>query len=557
MIADVDGDTVAIKTSKGTVAQLTAALTLSGMGLSGVIRELDFSKVPLVGGVNPFAGTDLTISVVKQGALGDGRVNVGYIDASSSDGGGNDGSGIALGKVKIGGDLGQIDAGIGGANVAIKGLTAQSVGAWGNATQGANGSTTSNLLGKVGAIKVRGTVNGASLFVNGPVASIDIGGSFLDSSIAGSGALAKVRIGAGTLGSGISAASVGSMEVKGIMTAGITLTGNLDSLKVAGDIFLAKIAAVDIASVIVTGSMYGQDGAAESGVIAASGNMGKVKIGGDLRGGSAASSGRIAASGNIESITIGGSLVGPYSAPDSLPSNYIATNSSSIFAAGNLKNARIGGSIIGSVIQNIVANGASFVAACCTITANGDIGAVSIGGSMVGISGEETNTSANVRIAAQHIDSVSIGGDFTGTSAFFDPPEIFALGGGEKPAIGKFFVGGTMRLATVIAGAISTTFGDPRNADGQIGSVIIRGNLASATITTLDIGMGVTDNVNVVSKIATIAIGGFITGNSVIRAEHIASVTLSGVALKLKSGERNDTTAFVFGPGSGSIAELL
>lgn len=242
---------------------------------------------------------------------------------------------------------------------------------------------------------------------------------------------------------------------------------------------------------------------------------------------------------------------------NSLPSNYIATNSTSIFAAGNLKNVRIGGSIIGSVIQNIVGNGAYFVAACCTITANGDIGAVSIGGSMVGISGEETNTSANVRIAAQHIDSVSIGGDFTGTSAFFDPPEIFALGGGAKPAIGKFFVGGTMRLATVIAGAISTTFGDPRNADGQIGSVIIRGNLASATITTLDISMGVTDNVNVVSKLASIAIGGFITGNSVIRAEHIASVTLSGVALKLKSGERNDTTAFVFGPGSGSIAELL
>jgi hypothetical protein len=37
MITDLDGDKVAIKTNKGTVEQLTAALTLSGMGLNGTI----------------------------------------------------------------------------------------------------------------------------------------------------------------------------------------------------------------------------------------------------------------------------------------------------------------------------------------------------------------------------------------------------------------------------------------------------------------------------------------------------------------------------------------
>ena len=66
--------------------------------------------------------------------------------------------------------------------MAIKSQTAQSLGAWGVATQGANGSTTNNLPGRVGKLKVLGTMNGASLLVRGAVASIDVVGSFLDSS---------------------------------------------------------------------------------------------------------------------------------------------------------------------------------------------------------------------------------------------------------------------------------------------------------------------------------------------------------------------------------------
>src|SRR5690348_8570534 len=141
MVTDVDGDLVAVKTSKGTVDQLKAVLKTSGAGFTGTIREIDFSTAPLVGGINPFAGTDLTITVVKQGQNGDKRVNVGYIDASSTDGAGNDGAAIVLGNVKIGGDLGQIDVGGGGNGTVLKSLTVQSLGAWGTGTQGANGST--------------------------------------------------------------------------------------------------------------------------------------------------------------------------------------------------------------------------------------------------------------------------------------------------------------------------------------------------------------------------------------------------------------------------------
>ena len=60
------------------------------------------------------------------------------------------------GNVKIGGDLGQIDVNSAGTGTVLTSLTVQSIGAWGTATQGANGSTTSNILGKVGAAPATG-----------------------------------------------------------------------------------------------------------------------------------------------------------------------------------------------------------------------------------------------------------------------------------------------------------------------------------------------------------------------------------------------------------------
>lgn len=104
-ITDIDGDKVQIVTSKGTVAQLTAAVKLSGTGLTGAIQEIDFSTVPLVNGVNPFAGTDLTVSVLQKAPLGDGRVHVGYIDATALNNGSTDGAGLALGNVSVAGDV--------------------------------------------------------------------------------------------------------------------------------------------------------------------------------------------------------------------------------------------------------------------------------------------------------------------------------------------------------------------------------------------------------------------------------------------------------------------
>ena len=46
-------------------------------------------------------------------------------------------------------------------------------------------------------------------------------------------------------------------------------------------------------------------------------------------------------------------------------------------------------------------------------------------------------------------------------------------------------------------------------------------------------------------------------GRFIPRLKHIVSVKLGGIAAKLIPDERNDTSAIVFAPGSGSIAEFM
>lgn len=554
MITDIDGDTVSVKTSKGTNAQLTAALKLSGMGMSGTIREIDFSTVPLVGGVNPFAGTDLAISVVKQGPAGNGRVAVGYIDAAATDGVGMDGTGLVLGNVKIAGDLGQIDVGAGGTAVVLKSLTTQTLGAFGTSTQGANASGTSNFNGKVGSIKVTGAVNFVTLSFTSAVANVSVGGAFLESNIAGTGEFAKINIGPGAVTSNFAAKSIKSLVIKGTLYYNVAVTDDIGTLKIGGDLIYGAISAVNMTSITIGGTIYGNDGAAGSGAIAATGNIGSVKIGHNLRGGSADPSGRISAAGNIGSVTIGGSILAPEVARDSLPGYFAATNASTIFAGGNIGTVTVGGNLTGPLLYSINFDDPRAAVNCSTIIATGDIAKVMIKGSMIGTAGDSFQTGSNVRIAATHLGTVSIGGDVTGF-IFANLPQIYATGTPDKLAIAKLTIGGSLRYATVLAGLISD--GSPTNADGQIGSVIIKGNLASATVATVDAGMGVSDNVNIVSRISSITVGGFITGNAVVRAEHIVSAKLGGIALKLKAGERNDTTAIVFTPATASIAEYM
>src|SRR6186713_232188 len=108
IFTDVDGDTVTVKSSKG---DLTGHVILADSGVGKQLTEIQLNQPE-------FQGTNLTIKV-KKGATGDGFANVGYINAT----------GVDLGKVKVKGDIGRIDAGDGNtAKPAIKSLTALSIG---------------------------------------------------------------------------------------------------------------------------------------------------------------------------------------------------------------------------------------------------------------------------------------------------------------------------------------------------------------------------------------------------------------------------------------------
>gem|GEM_PF-5834563 len=555
MVTDIDGDLVAIKTSKGTTDQLKAVVKTSGMNFTGTIQEIDFSTAQPVAGANPFIGTDLSVTVVKQGPKGDGRVNIGYIDASSTNGNlMGDGTGIALGNVKVGGDIGQIDVGLSSPTLQLKSLTAQSIGAWGGGNQGANGSNTDQLLGKIGTIKIAGAVNGSTLQFDGTVTNLDIAGSLLDSNITSTGDLLKMRIGAGVQGSNISGNAIGTALITGALHGNISAVKDLKALTVTGDLIYGRIGAANFGTIKIGGSMYGLDGVPESGSVVTGGNIKSITVGRDLRGGSAPGSGRISATGNIDAVKIGGSIVGPESVPMSFPVGYNPSQASAIVAGGNIKSVTVVGSLLGPTVPTVQGTIFYVPIVCSCISASGDIDKITIGGSIRGASGG--GVSFCTRIAATHLGTVAIAGDVTGVLNV-NLPEIFATGTPEKIAIAKLTIGGSLRLATVIAGSTDTAPGTPKNADGRIGTVTIRGNLDRATVAAYDVAAGVTDNVNITSSIASLIVGGQITGNSVVRAEHIVSARLGGVLLKLKAGDRNDTSPIVFAPGMGSIAEYM
>ena len=116
---DIDGDSVTITVSKGT---LTFADFTPSVGDNIQLQELDLSA----GG---FDGANISMKVVKNGT-GNGFADIGYINSSGHD----------LGTVSVLGNLGRIDAGDGDLTApAVKSLTVRSIGVQGLVTQGGSG----------------------------------------------------------------------------------------------------------------------------------------------------------------------------------------------------------------------------------------------------------------------------------------------------------------------------------------------------------------------------------------------------------------------------------
>ena len=208
-----DGDLVTIKTTKGAFTT-----NLFSFGADGTLMDIDLSD-------SQFQGASLSVIAKKaKGGTGDGLINVGRINAT----------GVDLGIVTVGGDLGQIDAG--DSNIltgAIVSLSARSFGTDAT-TQPADtiNPLMSSVNGKLTALSVVGSMGG---FLNvtggtkGGIGKVAIGGN-LDGSAGGS-----------TAGLIRSSSDIGTVTIKGSVFGGADLSGilsggKLGAVKVGGNV---------------------------------------------------------------------------------------------------------------------------------------------------------------------------------------------------------------------------------------------------------------------------------------------------------------------------------
>jgi hypothetical protein len=424
---DFDGDTVVVKTSRGTF-DLATDFVFQDMG--GGHEQLSLLNLS-----SEFAGAQVKVAVTKRGAEGDGLVNVGYINASTID----------LASISVQGDLGRIDAGDATASTPALGiLKVRSLGLYGTATQSAGGSLSSTINGNLGKLVVTTDIQGASLNVVGRLGSVAIGGSLVGGEDTG------------TVGGNISATDIGPVKI-GRDIIGGEGSGN-------GSISSDGM----IASVSVGGSLFGGAGAL-SGLIRSGGVMGPVKIAHDVIGGTGLSAGSISSESRISSLNIGGSVIGG-----------IGGNSAGITSNGEIGSIRIGGNVLGTgaFSARISAGGAiasvKIVGSLIgqdresgRIATDGDLGSVFIGKNVKGGPGDESGKiDASGRIAR-----VTIGGSLLGGDGDYNT--------GAGIHIGQIFSGksmGVVRIGGNLQGATGVTSGSIVS-DGGIAGVSVGGSV--------------------------------------------------------------------------------
>ena len=472
---DGDGDNVVITT--------TGAGTLT-LGVNVIVTAGQLLRLDLTD--EAFQGANVSIVATRApDAGGDGRVNVGYINALGRD----------LGAVLVDGDLGRIEAGDPAAPArACKSLTVQSLGRLGLVTQGGAGDLVSDFDGRLGKLTVKGEVKDAGVGA-GSIGSVFVGGSLVG-------------------GAGNDSALIFSSGDMGLVKVGGDLVGG------AGNVSGAIVSFGAIAGVTVGGSVLGGRNASTgdpelgSGVIVARGKLGPVKIGRDVRGDFGEFSGAIYSDTQIVSVNIGGSLLGGGK-----------RNSGAIITEGLCGPVTINGDMVGgfgpgsgtiSTTQDIasVTVGGSLIAgdgngSATIISVQGALGPVKIGGNIEGGDG----SFAGLVSGATRIDSVRVGGSVLGGNGM-------GSGGIEGfAAIGPVRIGGDIRGGE---GSVTGYI----NAATTLGAVTLGGSLIG--------GDGMTDSGNIASggAMGFVKIGGDIIAGSASQSGQVDSGgTLAGVRL--------------------------
>lgn len=300
---DVDGDLVTVKTTVGQFAANGSDFTFASTG----DNRQALQKLVLGGS---FTGANISITAKPTANGGNGFVNVGFLDAT----------GVDLGTVVIGGDLGQIKAGTVGGNASVPGvksLTVQSLGLLNSSV------LLSSIEGALPTLTIKGDLR-ASLEVNGAtdgkLGTASIGGTFTTNSTS-----VVLRTGTG----------IGSLKIGGDIrnsfggTVSITTGGPIGSLQVLGG-----IAGISTSNTVLITS-FGQITQPASGLDIA---IGKLMVGGSaefliVRAGDAATDN---ADASIGSITVGGDWIGStvQAGTNTGPDGRIGTNDDVKFSGG-------------------------------------------------------------------------------------------------------------------------------------------------------------------------------------------------------------------------------
>lgn len=525
---DGDNDAVTVRTTKGTF-DLANDFIFSSLG-SGreQLQRLDLN------GKNEFQGARISIIATPTGG-NVGFVNVGFIDAY----------GVDLAAVTVDGDLGRIFAGDGIVKtMGLGSLKAKSMGQFGTTTQEPGGDLTSTVFGRLGRLDVTDNVLGASISAiggsSGSIGSVSIGGGLIGTTaysgtVYSDGNMGPVKIGgslSGTTGfdSGriqsqkdIASIRIGDSIVGGVnsSTGQIAALGKIGQVFVGGQIHggsgdnsgsIQTVLGGGIARLTVVGGIVGGAGEDSGSVVTQSGNIGPVRIGGDLQGSLGERSGAIQIDGNgsIASVIIGGALLG---------ANGNSSGSIRTIGVGKIGKITIGGGIAGGGggQAGYIQAGAGSIAGVTTgdsitgssgtssgsIEADGDIGPVIVGGTgnLVGGPVSFTGTITSDR---GDIQSVKLNGSLTGGSGDILGSGIIQADFGtiRRVSIAKDLTGGSVsgtqnggEIGAIVAANIGSVFigedvvagtnsgsgflidSGAIRAHFQIGSVIVGSNL--------------------------------------------------------------------------------
>lgn len=424
---DVDGDTVTVTANKGTSAQLQ---TLVDAAVNTMTHQMETLTID-----SSYQGASIKIAVSTKASTGDGLVNVWNVNAG----------GVDLKSVEVGGDLAKLTAGDGNyANGSVATIKVQSIGVNGGAA-----AKDWHLLGGTSTFWVGGNVNGAKLFWENPTAggnitigSLVVGGSLIGGSADNTGII-KVR------GGDDSAGTAGIAKITSL-TIGGSLTGtnyNQTGAVIVGDESMVDAYKGFIGKATVGGSLLGFNAKSHTGsLLAFSGGIGDVKVGGLLDGGGLRSGSIYAYQGTLGAISVGQSIEGGN-----------GQYSGSIYAGFDIKSASVGGSVeggsgssSGSIISEFAKIGdvsvGSYLEGGSTIYAgsiNGEtgLGKVTIGGSVWGGSASNTGSIFTASTGSAKIGDVTIKGSVFGGSTF-------STGIISSDYLGKVSIAGSLTAGT-------------------------------------------------------------------------------------------------------------